>query len=264
MVEVYFNNSIGRIDQQMPELVWELSWPAFLVVLAWTIIVTTSPGNVRDRERAIAVVIGIVAMSFVSYWISGISQQDAGHPPLAISVQQFTETMGLKSGQPYDILLGDRVDGSVGSSYFSGGMFGAKGSMKTQAGSSINVGFHSADGSYYILQLPLMTQTTRGKPTGTAFKLSNANRVTITLNKSDVKVSDIGRWEELTPWVRGECRPGIDTVLLVQRCVTTNSTSRLVVDDRAKMALPGVVMKHFEGAIVELTPEAYAQYVGTP
>lgn len=252
----------------MTGLTWEFSWGALVYGLIAMCIGGAIIGTVWESSfknirllTALSVVVVFVGTNALSYWATDQSEP-SNIPPLSnIKSVEFAKLAGLESGRPYEVMLGSRIDGPVSTAYFSGGVFGATGRINMQTGSSINVGFHS-NGSYYILQLPIATKS-KHDGSGVAFKKSDRNRITINLKDRSIR-QDIGNWQQVAAGSKGDCHPAIATLILVSSCPITEPTYRFVLNDRAATAFSSVVSTNFDGAVVELTPEYYARYVGSP
>ncbi len=253
----------------MASWTWEFNWWGLLYVFVVLFILSgivdfgmdDSLGSSQKHRTIVTSIVCTVVFALanvLSYWATGLGDGDRtaryGQP----RSQEISRMLGLQSGQPYEVLLGSRIDGAAGNAYFSGGIFGSEARINMQPGSAINVGFNSGS-TYYLLQLPIASQGGRG----VAFTISDQNRITLNLKDGSVKQS-VGSWQVDTPGSKGACSPAIATAVLVQYCAVRPTTYRFVPYDSAATAFSSIIMEHFDGAIVELTPEAYARYVGTP
>lgn len=200
------------------------------------------------RTLAITIVLGFILGNGVTFWAAH------GHSTTlpVTSSRDVAESFGLKSDEPYPLVLGDRIEGSVGSVTASAnhGFFKSRAyaSATLRPGSAISVSFVHQRNSY-VLEIPVSIST---------FTQQEGVAPTVSLHLNDMENSSygVGEIDDSRP-----CKPVIETVLLMcHRSITrTYPINELTAQRGLAVLLSDSDV--LDSAHITLTPEMYDQIV---
>lgn len=187
--------------------------------------------------------LGLFVLNAMSLAASWASQGDRDAQPADISTQ-----FGLIPGEPYPLIIGDRIEGSTGEGYIRSGLFTTRGGFSIQPGSAVSVGFQHQENSY-ILELPMsgltFVQDRNAEPSVVVY-LQERSRQYYTSGVS---------------YTYGPCEFVLQDFLLMCHKETLAVTYNLS-ESVIRGGLAPVVADNFTSATITLTPEMYAELLG--
>lgn len=230
---------------------WSIPWTiaaliCYLLVMWVVYVLVTETFSSRARQRKVLTVAWLASLVLINLGMLSYASETRDATP---RVHDVSRALGLVSGQPYKVVLGERVQGSVGEGTFYGGLFSSRGTVSLQPGSSVSMGFAHKDTSY-ILELPVNR---------VSFVDSKTDRTEVQLFLKNPELRQ-GFGEVKQTATCGDIY--VSSLVLWRDC--TKSMEYTPPDAVARRGLAPIVAEYFDSATISLSSELYEQFLGSP
>ncbi len=216
------------------------------IAYAIIIVIAVAVNTVRNDKTAtpsnksffFVLVGGVVMFNIITLLISGYSERPH------LQAAEAAGALGLTQGQAYPVQVGEkshRLDGS-------GSFFFGSGSIKLESGSTVSFSFDAADGRSYIFEVPVQT---------------------INFKKVPGADTTASLYFENNGWGMGHIdEVPINTRIMIQSGYLVRDTTYKeipVLNEATKRrGLAPLVAEYIDSVTMELSPEVYAELLGTP